>query len=87
MFGNWSDALTPILKHSRDAFGRWQPSWRPESGFGQARVIDALLKVAALIQGIVNPLPDGLARISQCAPKARNTSGGRFHPESCRLIW
>ena len=28
-----------------------------------------------------------LARISQCAPKARITSGGRFHPESCRLIW
>ena len=23
-------------------------------------------------------------RISQCAPKARITSGGRFHPESCR---
>jgi len=23
----------------------------------------------------------------QCAPKARVTSGGRFHPESCRLIW
>ena len=23
----------------------------------------------------------------QCAPKARITSGGRFHPESCRLIW
>jgi len=22
----------------------------------------------------------------QCAPKARITSGGRFHPESCRLI-
>jgi len=28
-----------------------------------------------------------LARIIQCAPKARITSGGRFHPESCRLIW
>jgi len=28
-----------------------------------------------------------LARISQCAPTARVTSGGRFHPESCRLIW
>jgi hypothetical protein len=22
-----------------------------------------------------------------CAPKARIISGGRFHPESCRLIW
>jgi hypothetical protein len=22
-----------------------------------------------------------------CAPKARITSGGRFHPDSCRLIW
>jgi hypothetical protein len=25
-----------------------------------------------------------LARIIQCAPTARNTSGGRFHPDSCR---
>jgi hypothetical protein len=25
-----------------------------------------------------------LARIIQCAPTARNTSGGRFHPENCR---
>ena len=24
---------------------------------------------------------------STCAPTARITSGGRFHPESCRLIW
>ena len=24
------------------------------------------------------------ARLIQCAPKARNTSGGRFHPDSCR---
>ena len=28
-----------------------------------------------------------LTRIMQCAPKARTISGGRFHPESCRLIW
>jgi site-specific DNA recombinase len=28
-----------------------------------------------------------LARIIQCAPTARITSGGRFDPESCRLIW
>jgi hypothetical protein len=26
-----------------------------------------------------------LTRISQCAQTARLTSGGRFHPESCRL--
>ena len=26
-------------------------------------------------------------RISQCAQTARVTSGGRFHPGSCRLIW
>jgi len=25
-----------------------------------------------------------LARIIQCAPMARNTCGGRFHPDSCR---
>ncbi|WP_294537485.1 hypothetical protein [uncultured Rhodoblastus sp.] len=28
-----------------------------------------------------------LAHLIQCAPTARITSGGRFHPESCRLIW
>jgi UDP-glucose 4-epimerase len=28
-----------------------------------------------------------IAGVTQCAPKARNTSGGRFHPGSCRLIW
>ena len=28
-----------------------------------------------------------VAALSQCAPKARITSGGRYHPESCRLIW
>ena len=22
-----------------------------------------------------------------CAPKARVTCGGRFHPENCRLVW
>jgi hypothetical protein len=34
--------------------------------------------------------PAGLpahARIIPCAQTARVTSGGRFHPESCRLIW
>jgi len=30
---------------------------------------------------------DDQALIAQCAPKACNTSGGRYHPESCRLIW
>jgi len=25
-----------------------------------------------------------LTHLIQCAPKARTTSGGRFHPESCR---
>ena len=28
-----------------------------------------------------------LAALIQCAPTARIASGGRFHPESCRLIW
>jgi hypothetical protein len=32
-------------------------------------------------------LEDDLAVPIQCAPTARITSGGRFHPESCRLIW
>ena len=26
-----------------------------------------------------------ISRTSQCAPTARNTSGGRIHPDSCRF--
>jgi transposase len=29
----------------------------------------------------------GLRQALRCAPTARITSGGRIHPESCRLIW
>jgi transposase len=29
----------------------------------------------------------GLREALRCAPTARITSGGRIHPESCRLIW
>jgi hypothetical protein len=29
--------------------------------------------------------PNGLTRLIQCAPMARNTSGGRFHPDSSRF--
>jgi hypothetical protein len=32
-------------------------------------------------------LADDNVRVWQCAPKARITSGGGIHPESCRLIW
>ena len=28
-----------------------------------------------------------LTRLIQCAPTAQVTNGGRFRPESCRLIW
>ena len=31
--------------------------------------------------------PTGLREALRCAPTARITSGGRIHPESCRLIW
>ena len=31
--------------------------------------------------------PAGLRRWQECAPRARITYGGRFHPESCRLVW
>jgi hypothetical protein len=42
--------------------------------------------VAALVVllGFVVTL-QALARISQCAPTARITSGGGFHPDSCRF--
>jgi hypothetical protein len=33
----------------------------------------------------LEPLLQPLARISQCAQTARITSGGRFHPDSCRV--
>jgi transposase len=33
---------------------------------------------------LVHRARDLLARIIQCAPMARFTSGGRIHPESCR---
>ena len=29
----------------------------------------------------------GLCEALRCAPTARITSGGRIHPENCRLIW
>jgi hypothetical protein len=33
------------------------------------------------------PVEQELCRKMGCAPKARITSGGRFHSENCRLIW
>jgi protein TonB len=33
------------------------------------------------------PFTVPLAAISQCPPMARITSGGRFHPDSSRLVW
>ena len=35
----------------------------------------------------VRLMPPAYVEAIRCAPKARVTSGGRFHPESCRLIW
>ena len=31
--------------------------------------------------------PAGACEAVRCAPTARIASGGRIHPESCRLIW
>jgi hypothetical protein len=52
------------------------------------------VKVDADGEHVPVTLPDRVAQMYldmsgewQCAPKARITSGGRFHPESCRLIW
>jgi hypothetical protein len=42
------------------------------------------LHVGSVAAGMV---PDELTGEIQCAQMARATSGGRFHPESCRLIW
>jgi hypothetical protein len=43
--------------------------------------------LAAAITESSHRLEAALTHLIQCAPKARNTSGGRFHPGSCRLIW
>jgi len=49
---------------------------------GKGGVIVNLSSIAARLGGL-----PGLARISQCAPTARIISGGRFHPDNCRLVW
>ena len=36
-------------------------------------------------ESAANPVDDQLARLIQCAPTARNTSGGGFPPDSCRF--
>jgi hypothetical protein len=51
---------------------------------------DEPARAAAWFSSALELLPDyavaegHLAHISQCAPTARITSGGRFHPERCR---
>src|SRR5664279_4670553 len=53
----------------------------------------SLCLIASLVAGAQGARPHGapdaagLREALWCAPKARVTSGGRFHPESCRLIW
>jgi transposase len=51
------------------------------SGRGKKEIAGQL----AAFEGVLQV--DELCGILGCAPKARVISGGRFHPESCRLIW
>ena len=44
-------------------------------------------RAKALKKGVFCIDPFGLRRGQECASKARITYGGRFHPDSCRLIW
>ena len=43
------------------------------------------LHEAGYVVSIVNPAQ--IRNFAVCAPKARITSGGRFRPENCRLLW
>lgn len=42
---------------------------------------------AHMIDRVANSYRTADVRKWRCAPKARIISGGRIHPESCRLIW
>src|SRR5271168_3189161 len=70
-----------LLKRSNAAFDELKQSIRdiefladPTSGELRIGCPEALAAI----------LPPVLARIMRCAPTARITSGGRFHPERCR---
>ena len=63
----------------------------PREPANSLELISALLRgnLPSFIHTVFHTLNPGTAYVSnwQCAPKARITSGGGFHPESCRLIW
>ena len=69
---------------------RLQPQWTPRADPGPMAAGSAPRQqqcsrphpLCAMAQTAA-PSPS-LAHLIQCAPKARITSGGRFHPESCR---
>ena len=46
-----------------------------------------MLEKETLARKELPPLEQELCGKLGCAPKACIISGGRFHPESCRLIW
>jgi len=76
----------------------WEDRGAHGTIFDNFDTLDHFQRVAAFREAVTPFMPGGEddayelvmvleARISRCAPTARVTSGGRFHPESCRLIW
>ena len=56
-----------------------------DSAVARKRVADLASGKEVLVDGVeLSKRLAKLARISQCAPTARITSGGRYHPERCR---
>src|SRR5271169_784105 len=88
--------------HGVDAAGdvviRRQVEASPGPGvFSEAATVPgwhrSLCLVSPLVAGTSGTWPyrtadaASLREALRCAPTARITSGGRIHPESCRLIW
>lgn len=73
------NAKVPTLKSSLDSMPSIKkPKTSTHGPFEKLGAIDQKLFQKTTLK----PKPNTI----QCAPKARTTSGGRFHPESCRLL-
>jgi hypothetical protein len=79
-FGFASSRFSDPRRNHKNRFGVYYIGQTFEVAFLETIVRD-------LRNGNPGPLvlsSDDLARLIQCAPTARTTSGGRFHPGSCR---
>jgi hypothetical protein len=83
--GAAANGARPALNHEQQVSnGLLDKKLSNDAGTAAAsRGADRMLRYALGLVALV--AATGLARISQCAQTARITSGGRFHPESCRF--